>query len=201
MNPADHHSMLNLDYVQLERSFSSDDTEFLSLPNIPARADFANHFQLHPLSPQRQQQSQAPQLQPNEFYSRMSDFEPDSIDEAEPNVSPTSSPSASASSTPTTLSETYNAAASAYIDNNDNITNRNDAVQYNYNGNKQWSSSDEESSFYKDKTLAPCSEFGSPEMVHSTNHQTQYQQRCRRQLTPRFQCYGHGRGAYCYYIY
>lgn len=135
-----------------ERSFSSDDTEFLTLPNITPRADF-NRFE-----------GAGDAL----FCSRISDFEPDSIDdpEAELSSSPPSSPS-----------------SSSCREGNDDSRESRDSTPIPYNYDKQWSSSDEESSFYKDKPVTICSEFGSPE---SHSHH----------VTGNFRCYGARRGGY-----
>lgn len=141
MNPAEQHSTLNTDYVQLERSLSSDDTEFLTLPNIPSRTDFANQIQQYTLCQQRQQQQpqqqQPPQQQNNEqyFYSRMS---PNIVEQSaykSYRKTQTPSPSASASSIPTTLSSSspthIEACAVAALSVNDNVANRYDANTHN----------------------------------------------------------------------
>lgn len=129
-----------------ELSFSSDDTEFLNLPTTSAPSNF-NRFD-------RNNDAQ--------LYTRMSDFDPDSIDE--PDAEAPSTPP----STPSSSSDSHESRESTPV---------------NYICDKTWSSSDEETSFYRDKMVAPCSEFSSPD-VHA------------RQTTPHIRCYAPTRGGY-----
>lgn len=162
-----------------EQSFSSDDTVFLPLPSIPLRSS-EPHSHAHA----DEMAGGAHCIFRQHHRNGHRDFDRDSIDDREVYSTAPSSSSSSAHdhcfdqrTRPSTMNQRHRESSNssscsshAGDEEDDDCGREITPVPHHNDCDKQWSSSDEESSFYKDHTTAPCSEFDSPAVQVCREH-------------------------------